>query len=82
MKERVLITGASGFVGYHLVTEALNKNLEVFVAVRKSSKIEHLKHLDIKYTSLEFDNPSALNKELEENVATLKNSTISELMGL
>ena len=66
MKERVLITGASGFVGYHLVTEALNKNLEVFVAVRKSSKIEHLKHLDIKYTSLDFNNPSALNKELEE----------------
>lgn len=66
MKERVLITGASGFVGYHLVTEALNKNLEVFVAVRKSSKIDHLKHLDIKYTSLEFNNPAALEKELEE----------------
>ena len=66
MKERVLITGASGFVGYHLVTEALNKNLEVFVAVRSSSKIDHLKHLDIKYTSLEFNNPSALKREIKE----------------
>jgi UDP-glucose 4-epimerase len=66
MKERVLITGASGFVGYHLVTEALNKNLEVFVAVRSSSKIDHLRHLDIKYTLLEFDNPAALEKELQE----------------
>jgi len=66
MKKRVLITGASGFVGYHLVTEALNKNLEVFIAVRSSSKIDHLKHLDIKYTSLEFNNPSALEKEIEE----------------
>jgi len=25
MRERVLITGASGFVGYHLITEALKK---------------------------------------------------------
>jgi len=25
MKERVLITGASGFVGYHLIEEALKK---------------------------------------------------------
>lgn len=66
MKERVLITGASGFVGYHLVTEALNKNLEVFVAVRSSSKIDHLKHLDIKYTTLAFDDPSALEKEIEK----------------
>lgn len=66
MKERVLITGASGFVGYHLVTEALSKNLEVFVAIRKSSKIEHLKHLDIKYTTLNFNNPSALKKEIED----------------
>ncbi len=66
MKERVLITGASGFVGYHLITEALSKNLEVFVAVRKSSKIEHLKNLDIQYTTLDFNNPSALKKEIED----------------
>src|SRR6187402_223704 len=66
MKERVLITGASGFVGYHLITEALQNNLEVFIAIRKSSKIDHLKHLDIQYTYPEFDNLSALKKELDE----------------
>ena len=66
MKEKVLITGASGFVGYHLVTEALNNNLDVFVAVRRSSKIDHLKQFEIKYTSLEFENPSALKKEIAE----------------
>jgi nucleoside-diphosphate-sugar epimerase len=66
MKERVLITGASGFVGYHLIMEALENNLEVFVAIRKTSRIDHLKQLNIQYTYLEFDNLSALKKELEE----------------
>lgn len=66
MKERVLITGASGFVGYHLILAALQNNLEVFAAVRKSSKIDHLKHLDIQYTYPEFDNLEALKNDLQE----------------
>jgi UDP-glucose 4-epimerase len=66
MKERVLITGASGFVGYHLILEALKNNLEVFAAVRKTSLINHLKHLDIQYTYLEFTDVSALKSDIEE----------------
>ncbi|TWI98111.1 nucleoside-diphosphate-sugar epimerase [Mucilaginibacter frigoritolerans] len=66
MKERVLITGASGFVGYHLIQEALKDDLEVYVAVRKSSKIDHLKNLDIKYTYPDFDNIDALVTEFNE----------------
>ncbi|WP_262886892.1 NAD-dependent epimerase/dehydratase family protein [Mucilaginibacter humi] len=49
MKEKVLITGASGFVGYHLIAEALHNNLEVYAAVRQNSRIEHLKELPIQY---------------------------------
>ena len=41
MKERVLITGASGFVGFHLIEAALKKELEVYAAVRPSSQIAH-----------------------------------------
>jgi len=66
MKKRVLITGASGFLGYHLIEEALHNNLEVFVAVRKSSDVEHLKHFDIKYTYPQFNNLIELKKELKE----------------
>jgi UDP-glucose 4-epimerase len=47
MKKRVLITGASGFVGYHLIEEALHNNLEVYVAVRKTSKIDHILNTSI-----------------------------------
>ncbi|HEY8784687.1 MAG TPA: NAD(P)-dependent oxidoreductase [Mucilaginibacter sp.] len=67
MKERVLITGASGFIGYHLIEEALKNNIEVYVAVRKSSRIDHLGSFDINYTYPDFTNISALKQELEEN---------------
>ncbi|MEO3406471.1 NAD(P)-dependent oxidoreductase [Mucilaginibacter sp. CAU 1740] len=66
MKERVLITGASGFVGYHLIEEALQNNLEVFIAIRKSSKIDHLKNFDIQYIYPEFNNQEALKTLLTE----------------
>lgn len=66
MKKRILITGASGFVGYHLITAALASDLEVFAAVRPSSDIEHLKEFDIKYTHPDFSSIEALKKELEE----------------
>jgi UDP-glucose 4-epimerase len=67
MKERVLITGASGFIGYHLIEEALKNNLDVYVTVRKSSKIDHLKEFNIKYTYPDFDDLSSLKKEITEN---------------
>lgn len=66
MRERVLITGASGFVGSHLIEEALQNNLEVFIAVRKSSKIDHLRDLDIQYIYPEFNNKETLKKQLAE----------------
>jgi UDP-glucose 4-epimerase len=66
MKERVLITGASGFVGYHLIIEALHNNLEVFAAVRKSSRIDHLKEFDIQYVYPDFSSVTSLKKDILE----------------
>ena len=45
MNERVLITGASGFIGYHLVQAALQRGFEVHAAVRPSSEKSDLKLL-------------------------------------
>ncbi|MFD2871489.1 NAD-dependent epimerase/dehydratase family protein [Mucilaginibacter ximonensis] len=64
MMERVLITGASGFVGYHLIQAALHNNLEVYAAIRKNSKIDHLKGLDIQYIYPDFSNVDSLKTEL------------------
>ena len=39
MKPNLLITGASGFIGSHLIEEAMLQEYNVFAAVRKSSKV-------------------------------------------
>jgi UDP-glucose 4-epimerase len=66
MKEKVLITGASGFVGYHLIKEALKNNLEVFAALRKSSKTDHLNGFNIQYTYPDFGNVESLKRDILE----------------
>ncbi|MBT1698431.1 NAD(P)-dependent oxidoreductase [Fulvivirgaceae bacterium PWU4] len=67
MKERVLITGASGFVGYHLIEESLRKGLEVYAAVRSTSAVDHLKALPIRFTTTDFSDAKALREDLEAN---------------
>lgn len=54
MKERVLITGSSGFVGYHLIEAALRRGLEVFAAVRPTSNIEHLRDKPVRFRFTDF----------------------------
>jgi UDP-glucose 4-epimerase len=66
MKQKVLITGASGFVGFHLIEAALAKGLDVYAAIRKSSDIKHLSSHKINYTYLDFTSIESLTKELKE----------------
>lgn len=66
MKERVLITGASGFLGFHLINAALQANLDVFAAVRSKSNISHLSNLHIKIVQLDYENPFALAEDFKE----------------
>ena len=67
MSEKVLITGASGFLGYHIIIAALEQGLNVYAAVRKNSDIEHLKELTIQYLYLDYDNVDDLTRQLSEN---------------
>ncbi|MCC8407872.1 NAD(P)-dependent oxidoreductase [Mucilaginibacter sp. UR6-1] len=67
MREKVLITGASGFVGYHLINEALKNNLEVYAAVRKSSSIDHLNGIEVKYVYPDFKDQASLAQLLKDN---------------
>lgn len=70
MKERVLITGASGFVGYHLIVESLAKGLEVHAAVRATSQLEHLQSLPVNFVKLDFTNETALREALVQGQYT------------
>ena len=65
MSGRVLITGASGFVGYHLIQEALAKGLEVYAAVRRSSQVDHLRDLPVTFTYPDFTDLKSLRADLE-----------------
>lgn len=66
MKDRVLITGASGFVGYHLILECLAKGLDVYAAVRSTSQLDHLKSLPITFVQLDFMDVAALTTLLTD----------------
>jgi len=64
MREKVLITGASGFIGFHLIEAALHRELSVCAAVRRGSAVDHLKEYDIDYCELDYTNVQVLAKQL------------------
>lgn len=64
MNERILITGASGFLGYHLIQAALHQGFEVYAAVRKNSPIEHLNKLPIHFVHLNYEDPLSIRQQL------------------
>jgi nucleoside-diphosphate-sugar epimerase len=63
MKKKVLITGASGFLGFHLIQEAMERGYEVYGAVRQNS---HTDHLPCKLISLPYEDEKALQSLLQE----------------
>lgn len=60
MKGKILITGASGFVGGHLVKKAKSLGLEVHAAVRASSNIDQIKPFTDKFQYLDYEDVNAL----------------------
>jgi nucleoside-diphosphate-sugar epimerase len=66
MKKKVLITGASGFVGFHLINEALNLDLDVYAAVRPKSDLAHLEDLPIHYVQLNYASIDELVRVLND----------------
>ncbi len=60
--QKILITGASGFVGGFLVEEALAKGLDVYAAIRKSSNLQYLKDPRIKFVYINFEDTNSLEQ--------------------
>lgn len=65
MSKKVLITGASGFVGGFLVEEALNQGLQVDAAIRKSSSKDYLQDERINFVYINLN-------DIEELASILK----------
>jgi len=63
--KKILITGASGFIGYHLVMAAKASGLEVHAAVRKTSNIIDISPFVDKFVYLDLTNTEALKRVFE-----------------
>jgi nucleoside-diphosphate-sugar epimerase len=63
---KILITGASGFIGSFLVEEALKRNMQVWAGVRQSSSREYLKDERISFIDLPFYDKDKLKLKLSE----------------
>jgi|SRR5450432_1000423 nucleoside-diphosphate-sugar epimerase len=70
MKQKLLITGASGFLGYHLIQAALLQEYEVFGGVRKSSDTKHLHNSGVRLVEIDLADTDSTKKMLEQNGIT------------
>lgn len=62
--KRILITGASGFIGSFLVERALECGMEVWAAVRPTSSRAYLTDARIHFIDLDFHHPTRLTEQL------------------
>lgn len=62
--KRILITGASGFIGSFLVEKALEKGYETWAGIRKSSSREYLQDKRIQFIDLPFQDKGKLTEDL------------------
>lgn len=67
MKKRVLITGATGFIGGHILHEAIRLGLEVWVAVRRQSKTKKLQGLPIHIIEVDYSSMESIASMVREH---------------
>ena len=61
---KILVTGASGFIGSFIVEEALRREMEVWAAVRQSSSKKYLTDKRINFIELNLSSQKELEKQL------------------
>jgi dihydroflavonol-4-reductase len=62
---KALVTGATGFVGSHLVERLLREGVEVACLVRPTSSLAHLEGLDVERRVATLEDPEALERAVE-----------------
>ena len=67
--KKILVTGASGFIGSFIVERALELGAEVWAAVRASSSREYLKDERIHFIQLNLNDAGLLKEQLQEFAA-------------
>ncbi|MGV3529062.1 MAG: NAD-dependent epimerase/dehydratase family protein [Flavisolibacter sp.] len=82
MSNRILITGATGFIGSFLVEEALSRGFEVIAGIRASSSKKYLEQLDIDYAVLDLSDPEKLKQQLQDLQQSLPFSYVIHNAGI
>lgn len=62
---KILVTGASGFIGSFIVEEALRRGMDTWAAIRKSSSREFLQDKRIHLIELDLSSKDKLIEQLE-----------------
>ena len=62
--KKILITGASGFIGSFIVEEALRRGLETWAAVRPTSSLRYLQDARVHLLTLDLQDPVRLMEQL------------------
>ena len=61
---KILVTGASGFIGSFIVEEGLSRGYEVWAGVRGSSSRKYLQDKRINFINLNFEDSDKLREQL------------------
>lgn len=64
MKKKVLITGASGFIGSFLTEEAIRQGFEVYAGIRKTSNKAFLQQRGVPVIELDLSSVAVLKQQL------------------
>lgn len=64
--KKILITGATGFIGGFIVEQALKQGLDVWAAVRKSSSLKYLTDKRINFIELDLSDEVKLRRQLND----------------
>ena len=64
---KILVTGASGFIGSFIVEEALRRGMETWAAVRGSSSRKYLQDERIHFIELDFASEEQMKRQLQDH---------------
>ncbi|MGL5980918.1 MAG: NAD-dependent epimerase/dehydratase family protein [Phocaeicola sp.] len=64
MVKKILVTGASGFIGSFLVEEGLSQGMEIWAGVRKSSSRTYLTDERIQFAELNLNSATELKEQM------------------
>ncbi len=62
----ILVTGASGFIGSYICQEGLDRGMQVWAGMRKSSSKKYLQDERMQFAYLDLERPDTLRQQLRE----------------